>query len=103
MNPRELSEAERKLSELLRAHPGVAEQVEAVLAVVRAGGEGPGTISAAEERLGEPLRALGRNVLGGWAQRAEARVGAQAQAADPQLCVRGEKKRRGTAPTGPSR
>lgn len=103
MNPKELTEEEAKMIELLRAHPAVAEQVGAVLAVVRAGGEGPGTISAAEERLVEPLRALGLNVLGGWAQRAEARTGAHAQAADPGLRARGEKKRRGTAPTVPSR
>ena len=40
----------------------------------------------------EPLRALGLNVLGGWAQRAEARSGAHALAADPRLRARGEKK-----------
>ena len=99
----ELTAEETKVIELLRAHPAVAGQVEAVLAVMRAGGEGPGTIGAAEERLVEPLRMLGLNVLGGWAQRAEARSGAQAQAADPSLRVRRKKKRRGTAATAPSR
>ena len=99
----ELTAEETKVIELLRAHPALAEQMGAVVAVVRAGGEGPGTISAAEERLVAPLRALGLHVLGGWAQRAEARAGAHAQAADPQLRVRGEKKRCGTAATAPSR
>ena len=99
----ELTTEETKLIELLRAHPALAEHVGAVLAVVRAGGEEPGTISAADERLVEPLRSRGLKALGGWAQRAEARAGAHAQAADPQLRVRGEKKRRGTAATAPSR
>ena len=50
--------------EVLRAHPALAGQVEAVLAVVRAGGEAPGRIDAAEESLVKPLRALGLEVLG---------------------------------------
>ncbi len=60
-------------------------------------------IAAAGERLVEPLRALRLNVLGGWAQSAEARVGAHAQAVDPRLRARGEKKQRSPAATGPSR
>ena len=56
-------------------------------------------IAAAGVRLVEPLRALGLNVLGGWAQRAEARIGAHTEAADPRLRARGEKKRRGPAAT----
>jgi len=36
-----LSKEETKLIEVLRAHPALAGQVEAVLAVVRAGGEAP--------------------------------------------------------------
>jgi len=54
-----LSKEETKLIEVLRAHPALAGQAEAVLAVVRAGGEAPGTIDAGEESLVKPLRALG--------------------------------------------
>ena len=91
MNPNELTAEETKLIELLRVHPALAGSVEAVLAVVRAGGEAPGRIDAAEENLVEPLRTLGLTVLGEWAQRAEAHCATQLQAADPAARPRAKK------------
>lgn len=89
--------------ELLRAHPGLAEKVAEVLAVVAGEAAGPETIDVAEERLVGPVRALGLQALGSWAQRAEQRAGEQLQAADPGAKLRAKKKRSGTVATDCSR
>ena len=103
MNPSELTAKETAMIELLRAHPALAEKVGEVLAVVTGEPAGPGTIDAAEERLVAPLRALGLEVLGGWAEGEERAAGARLQASDPGARVRVKKKRRGTAATGRSK
>ena len=89
--------------EWLRAEPARAEAVAEVLGVVVADAPATGTLDAAEERLVAPLRELGLQVLGGWAQRAEDQAGARLQASDPCARVRAQKNRRGTAATGSSK
>ena len=103
MNPPEPTPKVAKMLELLRADPALAETVAEVLGVVAVDPAGPGTIDAAEERLVAPLRKLGLQVLGGWAERAERQVGECLQASDPGARVRAKKKRHGTAATGSSK
>ena len=103
MNPPELTPKVARMIERLRADPALAETVAEVLAAVTEEKAGTGTLDSVEERLVGPLRALGLQVLSGWAQRAEQQVGEQLQTADTAARVRAKKKRRGTAASGRSK
>jgi hypothetical protein len=77
------TEKAKRLVEKLSENPGLMEQVEAIVELVRSK-EGPiGRADDVEQLLEREIRKLGKNAMQEWAQNAEERAAAQLQADFP--------------------
>ena len=77
------TEKATRLVEKLSENPGLMEQVEAIVELVRSK-EGPiGRADDVEQLLEREIRKLGKNAMQEWAQNAEERAAAQLQADFP--------------------
>src|SRR5258708_22927821 len=65
---------EQRLIEKLRKRPQLLERLEAIMGISEAEGEKVATADEIEERLMAEIRRLGSEVMGQWAENAEARV-----------------------------
>ena len=92
---------EKRLLKALHAQPALLACVEGLVELTQTQGASPlPTADEIEEKVVERVRHLGREVIGGWAQRAEARVAAEVRGGHPQARLR-EKRPRWRTTFGP--
>lgn len=85
-------EREQRLIEQLRKHPQLLERLETIVGISAAEGEKLQTADEVEERLVEEIRRLGNEVMGQWAEHAEARVGQELVHRQPGVGVKKKKE-----------
>lgn len=90
-NKQDNSQREQRLIERLRQRPELLERLENIVAISEAEGEKLPTADEVEEQLVAEIRKLGHEVMGRWAQSAEARVAEDFQQKNPAAGVRKKK------------
>jgi hypothetical protein len=90
-NEQENLEREQRLIEGLRKRPELLERLLSIVGMSEADGDKLQSADEVEERLVEEIRRLGQEVMGQWAQSAEARVTEDFRQKNPQAGVRKKK------------
>ncbi len=83
----------------LRTHPTLRDRLASIIAAVEGGGGDLKEADAAEARLVEEMRLLGREALQGWAE-TQVRLSEQAVRQQPRVHRQGEKNFAGTRRSG---